>query len=809
MTGLANGQRELSTLTSVTSPTPTPWLFSTRGIAVRLFITCWLVYALHFATNIVREIYPALSLGDHLSFRVDEYAHMHPDLFDKEGYGWHIGNNPGASMLAAIPYALSRPVIDPVVESVQRKRASDKQVEPPPYNSPWPMAREFYKEAWWRGLDIKFGLAAFVMQSMCMAPISALTAVVMFYLLRRLFGSDRTALLLSLLYAFGTPVFFRTGYLNQNLMLGNVAFMGLVAMWDPGLNGWWSTRQRFFLGGLAGGMALLMDYSGAVLLLGLFFYGLASRIRRATKEDAGRHAVWYVLGALGPVCLLWFYQWQSFGNPFLPGQSWMPPVEWIDRGYRGYGFPQAELLLSLAFDYRYGLFFSSPLMLLALLAPFFNRGGRRILSNLELVSLLAFFVAMWVFFSGSNYTRLQFNTGIRYMTAILPFLFVPASIALLRLPRFALLSIVILSITESWCLAMDRDVERGLGVLDPILRVFLGGFKLPVLTTLSSMGGQYGEFFSRGTSPLPFFILTAAILFAIWSKQSKAGFSLVSSGANHRNLERMSLDARTAPAIAHPQSPRPAIYDVDVVIPVLNEAHILEKSVHTVRQFLSQNLTHRWRIVVVDNGSTDGTDEVARGLKARFDDVDFIQLVQKGRGRALRYAWMQSNADIVSYMDVDLSTNLSHLPQLIRAIAEEGYDIATGSRLMRGAQTRRSLKREVVSRIYNLFLKAVLFTRFSDAQCGFKALSRRVVDHVVPQIEDQSWFFDTELLVLAEKQGYLTKDIPVVWVEDDDSRVQIIRTAWDDIKGVLRLRKQLSIAGLAHSHTTQVKREKT
>ena len=148
-------------------------------------------YTLHFATNTVREIYPALAIGDHFSFRLDEYAHMHPDLFEKEGYGWHIGNNPGASMLAAIPYALARPVIDPIVNRVQQRRAAAGVTEPPSYNSPWPMARDFYKEAWRRGFDIKFGLAAFVMQALCMAPISALGAVVMFFLLRRIFNPTR------------------------------------------------------------------------------------------------------------------------------------------------------------------------------------------------------------------------------------------------------------------------------------------------------------------------------------------------------------------------------------------------------------------------------------------------------------------------------------------------------------------------------------------------------------------------------------------------------------------------------------------
>ncbi|MGE0355018.1 MAG: dolichyl-phosphate beta-glucosyltransferase [Gemmatimonadales bacterium] len=230
---------------------------------------------------------------------------------------------------------------------------------------------------------------------------------------------------------------------------------------------------------------------------------------------------------------------------------------------------------------------------------------------------------------------------------------------------------------------------------------------------------------------------------------------------------------------------------VDVVIPVLNEAHVLEKSVTSIREFLGQHADWAWRVVIVDNGSTDGTDRVARGLVDRHDDVRFVQLPQRGRGRALRQAWTQSDADAMCYTDVDLSTELAALPRLIGAILDEGCDVSTGSRLLPESRTVRGTKREFISRCYNLFIKAVLWTSFSDAQCGFKAVSRRAVAELVPQIKDQSWFFDTELLVLAEKQGYRVKDIPVVWVEDDDSRVKIIRTAWEDIKGVLRLRWKL------------------
>jgi len=230
---------------------------------------------------------------------------------------------------------------------------------------------------------------------------------------------------------------------------------------------------------------------------------------------------------------------------------------------------------------------------------------------------------------------------------------------------------------------------------------------------------------------------------------------------------------------------------VDIVIPVLNEAHVLRKSVETVLEFMSGKLRYQSQLVIVDNGSTDGTQDVARKLAAEHKQIRFIHLSQRGRGRALRSAWLQSNADVVCYMDVDLSTRLDHLPALLDAIAVDGYDLATGSRLMRESRTTRSFKREFISRCYNVMVKAVLWTKFSDAQCGFKAVSRRAIEAIVPKVEDQSWFFDTELLVLAEKQGYRIKDIPVVWVEDDDSRVKILKTGWEDVKGILRLRRYL------------------
>lgn len=230
---------------------------------------------------------------------------------------------------------------------------------------------------------------------------------------------------------------------------------------------------------------------------------------------------------------------------------------------------------------------------------------------------------------------------------------------------------------------------------------------------------------------------------------------------------------------------------VELVVPLLNEAHVLEESVVTIREFLLAHFPYPWTILLADNGSEDGTPEIARELASRFEEVEALTLAERGRGRALRLAWRHSRADIVAYTDVDISTELEALEKLCRAIHEEGYDLAIGSRLLPDSQVARGPLRETISRLYNLLVQTVLRIRFKDAQCGFKAISRRVADEIVPMVVDEAWFFDTELLVLSEKRGLRIKEIPVRWADDDDSRVRIVSTAWEDIKGVLRVRARL------------------
>mgnify|MGYP001617125371 CR=1 FL=1 len=230
--------------------------------------------------------------------------------------------------------------------------------------------------------------------------------------------------------------------------------------------------------------------------------------------------------------------------------------------------------------------------------------------------------------------------------------------------------------------------------------------------------------------------------------------------------------------------------NVDVVIPVYNEEKALPQSIPELRRFLlSPDFSYEWRIIIADNASTDSTPEVSRKLAADFPgEVDYVRIERKGRGYALKQTWGQSTADAMSYMDVDLSTGIEAFPALVKAVAEDGYGVATGSRLARRSKVVRSLKRTTLSVGYNTIIKVAFWTKFSDAQCGFKAISREVKERVLPLIEDNNWFFDSELLILAEKMGYRIKDIPVRWVEDPETTVKIGSTIAEDLRGLWRMR---------------------
>lgn len=247
----------------------------------------------------------------------------------------------------------------------------------------------------------------------------------------------------------------------------------------------------------------------------------------------------------------------------------------------------------------------------------------------------------------------------------------------------------------------------------------------------------------------------------------------------------------------------PQAVDVDIVVPVYNEQAELGSSVITLvqhmRDIASSAMPCTWQVVIADNASTDNTWWISRSIAQAYPgEVRAVRVDRKGRGLALKRAWGESRAQVVAYMDVDLSTDLSHIPELVGPLLNGVADVSFGSRLMPGSRVKRSFKREFISRTYNRMLQMYLGVSFRDAQCGFKALSCEAATLLLPQIVDDEWFFDTELLTRSERAGLAMCEIPVRWVEDAGSTVHIADTVRKDLAGMYRLKHERMDAGDPH-----------
>ncbi len=274
--------------------------------------------------------------------------------------------------------------------------------------------------------------------------------------------------------------------------------------------------------------------------------------------------------------------------------------------------------------------------------------------------------------------------------------------------------------------------------------------------------------------------------------ESDAADSTTADSAPADSVTADSLTAATG-FTARPNAARIAAQTgvpvLDVVVPVYNEQAALADSVRRLHHHLSEQFPFTFRITIADNASIDATPVVAAQLAEEFEEVRVATLELKGRGRALHQVWSTSDAPVLAYMDVDLSTDLAALLPLVAPLISGHSDVAIGTRLSRASRVVRGAKREVISRCYNLILRSTLSARFSDAQCGFKAIRADVAQGLLPHVSDTGWFFDTELLVLAERSGLRIHEVPVDWIDDPDSRVDIVATAVADLKGVARLLK--------------------
>jgi putative flippase GtrA len=328
-----------------------------------------------------------------------------------------------------------------------------------------------------------------------------------------------------------------------------------------------------------------------------------------------------------------------------------------------------------------------------------------------------------------------------------------------------------------------------------------------VVVQLAGLGATSGAVAVLGRAPLPqlaaYLLTTAAVTLATFAAgrgwvfaEAHSDSTEAPQGAPTPRSDPVSMNTNTHPSTDVSPGAAPA---VEIVVPVYDEEADLDRSVRRLHEYLERELPFTFRITIADNASRDRTWEIAQRLAGELEHVAAVHLDEKGRGRALRAVWSLSDAEVVAYMDVDLSTGLDALLPLVAPLLSGHSDVTIGSRLARTAHVQRSLLREVVSRAYNRILRLVLHARFSDAQCGFKAVRAVRVRELLPLVEDEAWFFDTELLVLAERAGLRIHEVPVDWVDDPDSRVDIVPTAIEDLRGVWRLllhRRRLTLSDL-------------
>jgi hypothetical protein len=482
-----------------------------RPQAVRLFLTVALVYAIHFAPNVVRETYLAVSIAERLSIRVDPYIGLHPDLFEIPGRGAFINSNPGASMLGAVPYAVARPGF----EILYRLRPS--LVAPKPeasYDDPRPNRTRFMNRMRARGLDVRLALAAASMQIGLNVPLGGIACVAVFAFLRARLRNEHTALWLALLFAFGTPMFFRSAFLNQNLLLAYCVLFAFLALTWRAEGATRLPRQeslRLIAAGALLGLAILCDYSAVPLLLAFGVWVTVLATRDEGLPGGLRAGAVIGVGAAPLIAGLLAYQRAAFGNPFLPAQAYMARTALSTSGWHGLNLPSADLLWRNLIDPGYGLFAFCPMLVAAFFAfKYRRRTGSP--SGEELTLIYGASAALYLFSSSVAFASLQWNTGVRYLVPAVPLLFFAAVPVLLHAPRWIAWTLIAPTVLISWCVSMAREnVPLSIG------QIVTSGLALPWHTVLIKTSAAYAPGVPIGWLPIAIFLLTAVGLWLIWT----------------------------------------------------------------------------------------------------------------------------------------------------------------------------------------------------------------------------------------------------------------------------------------------------
>ncbi|MCL5288152.1 MAG: hypothetical protein M1453_09200 [Acidobacteria bacterium] len=504
---------------------------SARGIQVRLFLTCWIVYALHFSVFVTRETYLMMSLAERHTARLDEYEGLHSDLAAVPGRGVYLLNNPGVSLAAAPLYWIALPIMNRIAPVRPPKPVEQVNIETKEQRT---LRIKFLRLATARGLDLRLAAAAGFAAVFFMAPLAALSVVLMWRLFGHLGHSHKISLWLALLYAFATPIFFRSATLSLNLLVTLLGLAAFVLLWWPAGTRPELEKWRYILAGFLGGYAVLTDYSGAVSAAALGLYAFALQWRAKKLWRGLRFSLWYLVGAAAPVSYLLYWQWACYGNPWLPGQFYLPKelLKGLYANDLGVGPPKPIILWDLLFDPLYGLLIFAPIFTLVLYHVVLLRRGESRLPKHVVWFTWTFFAALMLFLSCIYYTvRHQWQDGVRYIVPAVPFLFLLVAEVMVRIPRAVAWTVGIAAVTEMWCLAMVREWP-----LDSIRQVFVTGPQLPWLTTLIKTAAQYAPQLEDGASPFGLFLLTGLLIWAIW--RAKAPWERMGAKAEHQVSDR-------------------------------------------------------------------------------------------------------------------------------------------------------------------------------------------------------------------------------------------------------------------------------
>ncbi|MCY3004073.1 MAG: hypothetical protein NTV21_19930 [Planctomycetota bacterium] len=433
------------------------WLAS---IKVRLFVICWIVYSAFFATNVVREHYPAFALIERGDWVCDRYEGFHADLFRHTDGHVYTGNNLMGSLIAVPPLALFDPLLDKLEERSKAKLADSGGVVDATYDTKYPLRQKMFRRVKEAGLDLRFGASTAITSAFLMAPLCAAFVVLMYSTLLARGIERKRAVWLAFLFAFATPVFYRSAHLNHNVFLMMVLFGAFLALWPrPGEGERLSTARRA-LGGFLCGMAISLDYAGFVPAGMLALYFVIPRVRSGGLATALKEALPSVLAALPPILFLLGTQWAMYGNAFTPGQFVMPRQnEFVDIGARGIMLPSTEVFFKNLVSPSWGLIPFAPLLLFAFLPGRRADETSRVLPRHERLWVWLYTLAFLGFCAMNVYSLLQFNTGFRYLLPVVPFLFLFAADPLARLDRRWLAALTVAVVFHAVVLQMYREVS--------------------------------------------------------------------------------------------------------------------------------------------------------------------------------------------------------------------------------------------------------------------------------------------------------------------------------------------------------------